>query len=189
MGSRALYATRAAPAATPFDRLVEDTFYLTVGIEVEQRLMPVEKGARIRPGPRLAPGIGVDATGRVYGRPERVGTYAAQVQICRDQACDEERVTFVVLRNVPWAPGALTFPGRAGQRLDGNIQIRGGPTGVPPTFTVTRQAALPPGRHHRPGRARRRRARGVRGVQGAGAHLPGGQLRGRGGDVDRHLTP
>jgi hypothetical protein len=145
VGSRALYATRAAPAATPFDRLVEDTFYLTVGIEVEQRLMPVEKGARIRPGPRLAPGIGVDATGRVYGRPERAGTYAAQVQICRDQACDEERVTFVVLRNVPWAPGALTFPGRAGQRLDGNIQIRGGPTGVPPTFTVTRQGALPPG--------------------------------------------
>ena len=135
----------ARPLRRAVVRLVEDTFYLTVGIEVQQRLMPVEKGANVRPGARLAPGIGVDASGRVYGRPERAGTYAAQVQVCRGQKCSGERVTFVVLRNVPWAPGVLTFPGRVGERISGSIQIRGGPTGVPPTFTVTNHDALPEG--------------------------------------------
>ncbi|MFG1948859.1 hypothetical protein [Nonomuraea sp. NPDC048826] len=136
---------RATPAATPADRLVEDTFYLTVGIEVEQRLMPVEKGVSIRPGAPLAPGLGVDASGRVYGRPERPGTFAAPVQICRGQTCSPQQVTFVVLRNVPWAPGVLTFPGRVGERLRAAIPIKGGPTGVPPTFTVTNPDTLPQG--------------------------------------------
>lgn len=145
VGTPATHMTGAAPVATPSGRLVEDTFYLTVGIEVEQRLMPTEKGVTIRPRPRLAPGIGVDETGSFYGRPERPGTYAAPVQVCRGQECTEERVTLVVLRNVPWAPASLTFLGRAGEELYGNIQIRGGPAGVPATFTVTNQEALPTG--------------------------------------------
>ncbi|MGI5273219.1 hypothetical protein ACQEUU_29005 [Nonomuraea sp. CA-218870] len=136
---------RATPAATPYDALVEDTFYLTVGIEVEQRLLPVEKGVSIRPGPLLAPGIGVDASGRVYGRPERAGTFSAPVQVCRGRTCSAQQVTFVVLRNVPWAPAVLTFPGRVGERLYGSITIRGGPAGVPPAFTVTDHDALPEG--------------------------------------------
>lgn len=145
VGARAIYMARTTPAATPTERLVEDTFFLTVGIEVDQRLLPTEKGVSIRPGARLAPGIRMDGTGRVFGRPQRVGTYAGEVQICRGRVCSPERVTFVVLRNVPWAPSVLTFPGRVGEQISGDIRISGGPTGVPPTFTVTDPAALPPG--------------------------------------------
>jgi hypothetical protein len=145
VGAKAIQLAWGAPQAIPSDRLLEDIFYVTEGIEVSRSLMPLEKGVTIQAATDLAPGVGVDASGRLYGTPDRTGTYTAPVRLCSGQACAEERITFVVLRNVPWYPGALTFPGRAGQRLDGRIQINGGPSGVIPTFTVTSYEAVPAG--------------------------------------------
>ncbi|MEU4578307.1 hypothetical protein [Nonomuraea sp. NPDC023979] len=144
-GAQAIYMARGLPVATPSDRLVEDTFYVTEGIEVARQLLPVEKGVAFRAAAELVPGIGVDAAGRLYGTPDRAGTYAGHVQVCAGQSCTEERITFVVLRNVPWDPGVLTFPGSAGRPLTGRIQIKGGPSGVLPTVSVTNHDALPHG--------------------------------------------
>ncbi|WP_156325381.1 hypothetical protein [Nonomuraea sp. SBT364] len=144
-GAHAIYMARGMPLATPSDRLVEDTFYVTEGIEVARQLLPVEKGVAFRAAAELAPGIGVDAGGRLYGTPDRAGTYAGRVQLCAGQSCTEERVTFVVLRNVPWDAGVLTFPGSAGRPLTGQIEIKGGPSGVLPTVSVTDYETLPDG--------------------------------------------
>ncbi|MET7331634.1 hypothetical protein [Nonomuraea sp. NPDC005650] len=124
--------------------LVEDTFYVTQGIEVRQRLLPTAKGVTFRPA-YLAVGIKVDQGGRLYGTPQRSGTYLAAVRMCAAQTCRDQRLTLVVLANVPWEPRALTFPGRAGTPLSGEIGINGGPEGVIPTFTVTDHAKLPRG--------------------------------------------
>lgn len=145
IGTKAIRLAWGAPQASPSDRLLEDVFYVTEGIEVSRNLMPLEKGVTVQAATDLAPGVGVDASGRLYGTPERTGTYNVPVRLCSGQACAEERITFVVLRNVPWSPGTLTFPGRAGQRLDGRIQVNGGPSGVIPTFTVTSYEVVPAG--------------------------------------------
>ncbi|WP_336210824.1 hypothetical protein [Nonomuraea sp. LPB2021202275-12-8] len=144
-GTRAIYMARGVPAATPSERLVEDTFYVTEGIEVISRLLPLEKGVDVRAATELVPGVGVDASGRLYGTPDRPGTYSAAIRLCAGRVCAEEQVTFVVLRNVPWSPRALTFPGRTGEPLEGRIQIAGGPSGVLPTFSVTDYDTLPAG--------------------------------------------
>ncbi|MGW4790905.1 hypothetical protein ACWEPC_00630 [Nonomuraea sp. NPDC004297] len=130
---------------TPVGRsLVEDTFYLTVGIEVSQSLLPTVKGVTFRPG-YLAVGVKVDGSGRLYGKPQRPGTYLASVRTCSGASCHEQGVTLVVLANVPWEPRELTFPGRVGTPLDGEIGINGGPPGVVPTFTVTDHDKVPAG--------------------------------------------
>ncbi|MEV4170586.1 MULTISPECIES: hypothetical protein [unclassified Nonomuraea] len=130
---------------TPTGRnVVEDTFYVTEGIEVNQRLLPTAKGVAFRPA-YLAVGIKVDQSGRLYGRPQRSGTYVARVQVCAGPACRTQQLTLVVLANVPWEPRELTFPGRAGAALDGEIGINGGPPGVVPTFTVTDLDKVPDG--------------------------------------------
>ncbi len=144
VGTRAIHLWNV-PESVPSDRLVEDTFYVTQGIEVDRSLMPVEKGVNVQAATGLAPGVGVDANGRLYGVPDRIGTYSAPIRLCDGRSCAEERITVVVLSNVPWYPGTLTFPGRAGQALDGRIQINGGPSGVIPTFTVTSYDAVPAG--------------------------------------------
>ncbi|MGW0806531.1 hypothetical protein [Nonomuraea sp. NPDC002799] len=131
---------------TPLDpaaAVVEDTFYVTEGIEVSQRLLPITKGVVFRAA-YLAVGIKVDQNGRLYGKPQRSGTYVAAVQICAGQVCEQQELTLVVLGNVPWEPRELTFPGRAGTALTGEIGINGGPRGVVPTFTVTDHGRLPP---------------------------------------------
>lgn len=145
VGARTIQMARGTPSAHPSEHLVEDTVYVTEGIEVDASLLPLAKGAGFRPGDGLAPGVGVDAGGRLHGTPERTGTYTTPVQVCQGDACVREHVTVVVLPNVPWTPRLLTFPGRVGERLEGRVQIEGGPAGVPPTFTVTDAEALPAG--------------------------------------------
>ncbi|MEU1724672.1 hypothetical protein [Nonomuraea sp. NPDC005692] len=126
------------------DRLVENTFYLTQGITVSQWLLPVAKGVTFRAG-YVAVGVNVDAGGRLSGTPSRVGTFIAPVRLCTGDSCEEQLITLVVLGNVPWEPRELTFPGRAGVPLAGEIGINGGPQGVIPTFSVTDHAKLPAG--------------------------------------------
>ncbi|MEO3874489.1 hypothetical protein ABGB18_37345 [Nonomuraea sp. B12E4] len=126
----------------PRRALVEDTFYVTEGIEVDQRLLPTANGVVFRAA-YLAVGVKVDPAGRLYGTPYRAGTYVTPVQICAGRSCHVQRVTLVVLPNVPWEPRELTFPGRAGAALNGEIGVDGGPDGVLPTFTVTDHAKLP----------------------------------------------
>ncbi|MEV0384367.1 hypothetical protein [Nonomuraea sp. NPDC050643] len=135
---------RQTPLEPAGESLVEDTFYLTEGIEVRQWLLPTTKGVAFRAA-YLAVGVKVDQGGRLYGKPQRSGTYVTPVQICAGQACREQDLTLVVLSNVPWEPRELTFPGRAGTALSGAIGINGGPTGVVPTFTVTDYDKLPKG--------------------------------------------
>ncbi|SDK51112.1 hypothetical protein SAMN05421869_116173 [Nonomuraea jiangxiensis] len=126
----------------PRRALVEDTFYVTEGIEVDQRLLPTAPGVDFRAA-YLAVGVRVDGTGRVYGTPRRAGTYTAPIQLCAGLSCHVQRVTLVVLPNVPWEPRELIFPGRVGAALNGEIGVDGGPDGVIPTFTVTNHAKLP----------------------------------------------
>lgn len=145
VGSGALHLAGSTPLSTPSERLLENTFYLTEGIAVSQRLMPLEKGVSVSAAPALVPGVGVTADGDLYGTPRRSGTYTAPISLCGGGRCAQERITLVVLGYVPWNPGVLTFPGKVGQRLDGRIEIEGGPAGVLPTFTVTALDALPPG--------------------------------------------
>ncbi|MGN9843538.1 hypothetical protein ACTMTI_35980 [Nonomuraea sp. H19] len=136
--------SRQTPLNPAEDRLVEDTIYVTEGIEVSRRLTPTAKGVGFRPG-YLAVGVKLDESGRLYGTPKRSGTYVAPVQLCAGQSCQEQEITLVVLRYVAWEPRELTFPGRHGTPLDGEIGINGGPPGVVPTFTVTDHARLPKG--------------------------------------------
>jgi hypothetical protein len=124
--------------------LVEDTFYVTQGIEVSQRLLPRDKGVTFTPA-YLASGLRVDGEGRLYGRPEHPGTYSAPVRVCSAGSCKEQELTLVVLSYEPWEPRELTFPGRVGTPLDGEIGINGGPSGVMPTFTVTDHDKVPAG--------------------------------------------
>ncbi|MFG1707507.1 hypothetical protein ACFLIM_30325 [Nonomuraea sp. M3C6] len=130
---------------TPLDpSLVEDTFYVTEGIEVSQRLRPTAKGLAFRAA-YLAVGVKVDRSGKLYGTPQRSGTYVAPINVCAGRSCQERELTLVVLRYVPWEPRELTFPGKAGSTLNGEIGVNGGPAGVIPTFTVTDHAKLPQG--------------------------------------------
>lgn len=132
------------PLARPERALVEDTFYLTQGIEVRQQLLPIAKGVTFRAA-YLAVGVRVDAGGRLSGRPQRPGTFVAPVQLCMDRSCQAHNLTLVVLANEPWEPRELTFPGKVGTPLDGEIGINGGPSGVVPTFTVTDVEKVPGG--------------------------------------------
>jgi hypothetical protein len=136
--------SRETPLEPPEEQLVEDTFYVTEGIEVGQRLLPTGKGVAFRSA-YLAVGVKVDQSGRLYGTPQRSGTYVAPVQLCAGQSCRAQEVTLVVVRYVVWQPRELTFPGKTGTRLDGEIGVDGGPAGVVPTFTVTNYAKLPRG--------------------------------------------
>ncbi|MFI7634939.1 hypothetical protein [Nonomuraea sp. NPDC049400] len=138
------FMARQIPLDPPGGSLVEDTFDLTEGIEVRKRLLPTAKGVTFRPA-YLAVGIKIDENGLLYGTPQRPGTYVAPVQICDGQSCQEQRLTLVVHGNVPWEPRELTFPGRTGVPLSGEIGVNGGPPGVVPTFTVTDRARLPHG--------------------------------------------
>ncbi|HEX4815405.1 MAG TPA: hypothetical protein VFV66_21895 [Nonomuraea sp.] len=137
-------ALMARQVPLPESNLVEDTFYVTEGIEVSQRLLPTAKGVSFRSAD-LAAGVRIDQHGRLSGRPQRSGTYVATVQVCSAGACRKDDVTLVVLGNVPWQPRDLTFPGRVGAPLDGEIGVEGGPAGVIPTFTVTDHDRLPSG--------------------------------------------
>ncbi|MFI6927530.1 hypothetical protein ACIBIZ_46890 [Nonomuraea spiralis] len=132
------------PADPAGERLVEDTFYLTQGISVSQWLLPVAKGVTFRAG-YVAVGVRIDAGGHLTGTPSRVGTFIAPVRICAGESCEEQLITLVVFGNVPWEPRELTFPGRVGATINGEIGVNGGPQGVTPTFTVTDHAKLPGG--------------------------------------------
>ncbi|WP_327089130.1 hypothetical protein OIE66_00465 [Nonomuraea sp. NBC_01738] len=125
-------------------QVVEATFYATEGIELDERLLPLDERSEIT-ATTLAPGVRLAETGRLYGTPESAGTYTAPVELCRAGSCREERVTLIVYRNIPWEPVHLTFPGSVGQPYDGEIAIEGGPNGVPATFTIIDHDALPQG--------------------------------------------
>ncbi|MFC5824905.1 hypothetical protein [Nonomuraea insulae] len=152
--SSALPSLTASPPTMPLanrtplnpsnQSLVEDTFYVTEGIEVSKWLLPTAKGVTFRPA-YLAVGIKVDQSGRLYGKPQRSGTYVVPVQVCSEGSCRQQDLTLVVAANVPWEPRELTFPGKAGAALNGEIGINGGPRGVVPTFTVTDYAKVPKG--------------------------------------------
>ncbi|MFI6325663.1 hypothetical protein ACIBG8_49680 [Nonomuraea sp. NPDC050556] len=131
-----------APPQPPVN-VVENTFYVTQGVEVDDRLLPLDSFDI--PAASLAPGVGLDQSGLLYGKPERPGTYTTPIKLCRGLVCVEERVTIIVHRNIPWQPGELTFPGQVGTALTGQIAINGGPSGVLPTFTVTNSTSLPQG--------------------------------------------
>ncbi|KAB8191453.1 hypothetical protein FH608_029785 [Nonomuraea phyllanthi] len=128
----------------PPDAVLEDTFHLTEGIEVRRKLLPTARGVTFHPA-YLAVGVRVDESGRLYGTPQRPGTYVAPVRLCAGQTCREQPLTLVVYGNVPWEPRELTFPGRVGVPLDGEIGVEGGPSDVIPTFTVTDGTRLPRG--------------------------------------------
>ncbi len=142
--SEITYLAGETPLVPEDDLLVEDTFYLTEGIEASENLLPLHKGVTFQAG-YLAAGVSVDAAGRLTGAPQRSGTYAAPVRVCSGQLCEEEHVRLIVLQNVPWEPRQLTFFGRPGTPLDGEIGVEGGPGGVLPTFTVTDHAKVPKG--------------------------------------------
>ncbi|MFI6602241.1 hypothetical protein ACIBHX_38830 [Nonomuraea sp. NPDC050536] len=148
VGAQTAYMVRDTPFQrldpSPSSLIVQDTFYLTQGIAVNDRLLPVEADVTFQPGD-LAAGIRLDGNGWLSGVPARAGTYSAPVRLCRAAECVDERITLVVLRNVPWEPGELTFPGRVGRPFDGEIAVNGGPQGVPATYTVTDDQALPDG--------------------------------------------
>ncbi|MEV4106557.1 hypothetical protein [Nonomuraea sp. NPDC049695] len=138
------FMARQIPLDPPADNLVENAFDLTQGIEVRQQLLPTTKGVTFRPA-YLAVGIRVDQSGRLYGTPQRAGTYLTPVAICAGQSCQEQPLTLNVHGNVPWEPRELTFPGQVGIPLDSEIGVNGGPPGVVPTFTVTDHTRLPAG--------------------------------------------
>ncbi|MDF2708814.1 MAG: hypothetical protein K0R62_4466 [Nonomuraea muscovyensis] len=141
---------RAAAMRMPADpepppaHVVVDTFYVTVGIEVKDRLLPYEDDVVIKPT-RLAPGVELDAQGNLRGKPRIPGSFTEPVRLCDGAKCVEQPVTLLVYDYVSWRPRQLTFPGRVGMRLDGHIGVEGGPSGVPPTFTVTNARTLPRG--------------------------------------------
>ncbi|MEV4888044.1 hypothetical protein AB0K48_01460 [Nonomuraea sp. NPDC055795] len=124
--------------------LVETTFYATLGIEVGERILPFDEQAQIRPK-EVAPGVRVDEGGSLQGKPLRPGTFSSPIELCRGRTCAEDTITLIVYRNVPWEPRNLTFPGKVGEPMNGEISINGGPNGVLPTFTVTDYDKLPEG--------------------------------------------
>ena len=95
----------------PAKRLVEDVFYVTQGIEVDNRLLPFQDDVTISPA-TFAPGVTLDEAGRLHGMPQRPGSFAAPVRLCRGQDCVDQQITVVVLRNMPWQPSELAFPAR-----------------------------------------------------------------------------
>lgn len=128
-------ARPAAPEPPP-QHVVVDTFYVTVGIEVDDRLLPFEDDVEFR-ATRLAPGVRLDRKGNLRGRPQRPGTFVTPVRLCRDGRCVEQRITVLSYPNESWRARQLTFTGRVGVPLHGYIGVEGGPAGVPATFTVT----------------------------------------------------
>lgn len=132
------------PATHPPVQVVENTFFVTEGIAVDERLLPFDEGLEI-PAADLAPGVSLAESGLLYGTPQRAGTYTTPVKLCKGLICLEEHITVIVHRNVPWEPGELTFPGKVGVALDGMIAIEGGPSGALPAVTVTKVESLPPG--------------------------------------------
>lgn len=121
--------------------LVENSFDVTEGIDVDVRVMPVQEGVKIQEAD-IAPGVTLDPSGAMNGAPKRPGSYSKLIKLCQNDKCVRERVTLVVHRNIPWQPGTLTFPGRVGTPFDSQITVVGGPK-VPPTFTVRDTSALP----------------------------------------------
>ncbi|GAA4093295.1 hypothetical protein [Nonomuraea soli] len=149
LGSEATRMVRDTPLVRPVavsapepSLLVENTFHVTHGIEVGDRLLLVNDDYAIRAG-QVAPGVAVEADGDLTGSPDRVGVYSDTVRFCRGPTCLDEHITLVVHRNVPWEPGVLTFPGKVGAMIDSVIQIDGGPPDVLATFTVTDASKLP----------------------------------------------
>ncbi|WP_113701421.1 hypothetical protein [Nonomuraea lactucae] len=128
----------------PPAHVVVDTFYVTVGIEVHDRLVPYEDDVAVG-ATTLAPGVELDREGNLRGRPQRPGVFATPVRLCDKGHCVEQRVTVIVYDYVSWRPRLLTFLGRVGIRLDGEIGVDGAPTGVLPTYTVTNASKLPRG--------------------------------------------
>ncbi|WP_206184995.1 hypothetical protein [Thermoactinospora rubra] len=124
--------------------LLEDTFHVTHGIEVDARLIALDQRLHIQ-GAELAPGVTLEPGGTISGAPERPGAFTRPIRLCRPSGCVEEVVTLVVHRNTPWRPGKLTFPAQTGRPLNETIEIEGGPPDVPPTFTVTDSGKLPGG--------------------------------------------
>ncbi|MFD1939218.1 hypothetical protein ACFSKW_47930 [Nonomuraea mangrovi] len=124
--------------------LVENVFHLTEGVDVDERLLTTanvyyfERAA-------VAPGVGVSELGFLYGKPTRPGTYNAMISMCKGGTCTREPITIIVHKRASWSPSQLTFPGRVGVMIDGEIEIEGGPRGVLPTFTVIDPRQLPPG--------------------------------------------
>ncbi|WP_101789240.1 hypothetical protein [Nonomuraea indica] len=145
-GETSLREPRAADdePEPPPAHVVVDTFYVTVGIEVKDRLLPYEDDVAIEPT-RLAPGVELDGQGNLRGKPRIPGSFTEPVRLCDSAKCVEQPVTLLVYDYVSWRPRQLTFPGRVGVRLDGHIGVEGGPAGVPPTFTVTNARTLPRG--------------------------------------------
>ncbi|WP_143022179.1 putative Ig domain-containing protein [Nonomuraea maritima] len=133
-----------AEYAQPDELLVVDTVYLTDGIAVSERLLPHADGVVFHPG-HLAAGVRVAEDGSLSGTARGPGTYVARVRGCVGVKCSESDLTLVVYANVPWQPRELTFPGRVGVPLRGEIGIEGGPPGALPTFTVTDHSKLPRG--------------------------------------------
>lgn len=137
-------AQSATPAPHPPVQVVENTFFVTEGIEVDERLLLIDETLDI-PGADLAPGVGLDESGLLYGKPKRPGTYTTPIKLCRGLVCVEERITVIVHRNIVWRPGELTFPGKVGVAFNETITINGGAPGALPTYTVTNSSSLPPG--------------------------------------------
>lgn len=148
VGRQAAFLVRGTAAAQPTKTsaglVVENTFYITVGIPVDELILPVDDAMKVHPR-TLAPGVSVDAKGRMHGKPTRPGTYTTLVKLCSGQTCQDQPITVIVYRNIPWTASNLTFPGKVGVALHGQITITGGPRGVLPTFTVTDFSALPEG--------------------------------------------
>ncbi|GAA2400397.1 hypothetical protein [Nonomuraea africana] len=124
--------------------VVENTFHVTLGIKVDERLLTIGSDLSFERA-NLAPGVNIDEDGFLFGTPKRPGTYSTTIKVCGGRVCADERVTVIVHRKTGWAPRELTFPARVGRLLDTEIGIEGGPPDVLATYTVTDPGKLPPG--------------------------------------------
>ena len=116
------------------EMLIENSFDVTQGIDVEARVATLQDGVDI-PATALAPGLSLDSTGAIRGAPTTPGSYSRQVRLCHRGVCVEEQVTVVVHPNIPWRPGVLTFSGQVGAAMDSQITVIGGPE-LLPTVTI-----------------------------------------------------
>lgn len=143
-----VYMVRDTPVARdlpkPQSRLVENTLEATQGVAVDDRLIPLADGVAFRPA-ELAPGLRVDAAGRVTGTPLRPGSYTDDLWLCRGDSCERDEVITTVYPDLPWQPVGLTCPGAVGKPLESRLGVTGGPDGVLATYTVTDLDALPAG--------------------------------------------
>ncbi|GAA2826644.1 hypothetical protein GCM10020220_014120 [Nonomuraea rubra] len=113
---------------------MESTYYVTVGIEVSQWLLPVAKGSHISAAYlRTVASRSTTERPPVAAASSAPALFVAGVQSARGLVPRAERHGRRCWPTCRWEPRELTFPGRAGTALDGRDRHHGGPHRVVPT--------------------------------------------------------